>query len=296
MKKFTIVTDSASDLNKKWRDENGIAYAKMMMSWTQKDGTTREEYCSLDWDKISVKDFYDLERDGVRVFTAQVTMQNYLDVFLPILEKGEDVLYIACSSGLSASLHLAEMLANEELKEKFPNNKVVVFDTLRAGMSEGQIVMRAVELQKEGKSLEEIIDILEKEKRSYKEIGIPESLTYLRRAGRVSASAAYFGNIVSLKPILMWDEKGSNVAKEKAIGKKKAFKRMAEIIKDDIVDPEKQVIYLMHADCNLNDIEDFKKVILELVPVKEIAVEILGPVIGASSGPGTIIVNYIGKQ
>ena len=295
MGKYAIVSDSACDLSKAYRDANKIDYAKTMYSYTEK-GEVHELAADLDWEGLSCKDFYDVLRRGIRIFTAQVTIQNYLDVFVPHLEKGEDILYVACSSGLSASLKTAQMLAENELKEQFPDRKIIIVDTLRAGMAQGSIVMLAVDLMNQGKTIEETAEILEKEKRSYKEVGIPETLSYLKRAGRVSAGAAFFGNIISLKPILVFDEKGSNIAVEKAIGKKKAFNRMAEMIRDDIVDPENQEIYLMNADCNPNDVEYFKNAILEKVKVKNIAVETLGPVIGASSGPGTIIVNYKGKQ
>ena len=294
MRKYAIVTDSACDLSKAYRDANKIDYAKTMYSYTE-NGQVHELGADLDWAGLSCKDFYNVLRRGIRIFTAQVTIQNYLDVFVPHLEKGEDVLYVACSSGLSASINTAKMLAENELKEQFPDRKIVIVDSLRAGMAQGSIVMLAVDLMKQGKTIEENAEILEKEKRSYKEVGIPETLSYLKRAGRVSAGAAFMGNLISLKPILVFDEKGSNIAKEKAIGKKKAFKRMAEMIRDDIVNPEDQEIYLMNADCSPEDVEFFKKAILEQVKVKNIVVETLGPVIGASSGPGTIIVNYKGK-
>ena len=295
MGQYAIVTDSACDLSKAFRQENNIDYAKTMYSYTE-NGEVHELEADLDWENISCKDFYNILRRGIRIFTAQVTIQNYLNVFEPHLEKGEDVLYIACSSGLSASIQTAQMLANNELKEKYPDRKVIIVDSLRAGMSQGSIVMLAVDLMKQGKTIEETAEIIEKEKLSYKEVGIPETLSYLKRAGRVSASAAFMGNIISLKPILVFDAKGSNIAKEKAIGKKKAFNRMAEMIRDDIVDPENQEIYLMNADCSPDDVEYFKNAILKQVKVKNIVVEVLGPVIGASSGPGTIIVNYKGRQ
>ena len=294
MSKYAIITDSACDLSRAYRDENKIDYAKTMYSYTE-NGQVHELGADLDWAGLSCKDFYNVLRRGIRIFTAQVTIQNYLDVFVPHLEKGEDVLYVACSSGLSASINTAKMLAENELKEQFPDRKIVIVDSLRAGMAQGSIVMLAVDLMKQGKTIEENAEILEKEKTSYKEVGIPETLSYLKRAGRVSAGAAFMGNLISLKPILVFDEKGSNIAKEKAIGKKKAFKRMAEMIRDDIVNPEDQEIYLMNADCSPEDVEFFKKAILEQVKVKNIVVETLGPVIGASSGPGTIIVNYKGK-
>lgn len=295
MNKYVIITDSCSDLNKEFREKHHIDYAKMFLNWTDSNGQIHEIYADLDWKELSSKEFYDMLRNGVRIKTSQTSIQNYLETFEPHLEKGEDVLYLACSSGLSASLNIARLLADNELKEKYPNNRLVVIDTLRAGMSLGMIVHLAIKLQNEGKTLDEVVEIIEKEKIHFKEIGIPDTLSYLKRAGRVSAPVAYFGNLISLKPILVFDEKGSNIAIEKAVGRKKAYIRMAEIIKEDIVDPENQEIYLMSADCRPEDIESFKKAILDRVKVKNIIVEPLGPIIGASSGPGTIIVNYYGK-
>ena len=115
MSKYAIITDSASDLCKEYREANQVDYAQTMMSWKKEDGQEVETGASLDWDFISYKDFYNLLRGGTRVFTAQVTIQNYLDAFEPHLQKGEDILYIACSSGLSASLNTARMLAKVDL-------------------------------------------------------------------------------------------------------------------------------------------------------------------------------------
>lgn len=91
MSKYAIVSDSACDLSKAYREENHIDYAKTMYSYTE-DGQLHELGASLDWEGLSSKDFYNILRKGIRIFTAQVTIQNYLDVFVPHLEKGEDVL------------------------------------------------------------------------------------------------------------------------------------------------------------------------------------------------------------
>ena len=295
MKPFAIVADSCSDLPKDFRQAHGIDYVKMMLNWTEKDGTVRENIADLDWETLSSKAFYDILRGGTRIYTSQPTPQDYLDLFLPHLKKGEDVLYLACSSGLSASINTAKVLAEGVLKNDYPDHRVIVVDTLRAGMSLGMIIMDAQRLKDEGKTLDEVVDFVEKEKLHYKEIGIPETLTYLKRAGRVSGAAAVMGNLIQLKPILIWDDKGCNGVLEKAIGKKKAYATMAKYIKEDIVSPEKQDVYLMHADCSEAEIEAFKKAILSEVPVRSVIPLPLGPIIGASSGPGTIIVNYIGK-
>ena len=294
MSNYVIVTDSCSDLSKDFRVKHNIDYAKMTLSWTDDKGT-HETFADLDWEVISSRDFYNLLRGGVRIYTSQTTENDYLDIFEPHLKKGEDILYLACSSGLSASLEVAKLLAKGELKEKYPNNRVVVVDTLRAGMSLGMIVMDAVHLMDSGMSLDEVKDIVENTKTQYKEVGIPDSLTYLKRAGRVKASQAFMGNLIGLKPILVFDEKGTNIAIEKAIGRKKAYIRMAQMIKEDIVNPENQDIYLMSADCSDDDINAFKEALQKELTVKNIIIQPLGPIIGASSGPGTIIVNYKGK-
>ena len=295
MNKYAIVTDSCSDLDKAFRNKHHIDYIKMNLSWTDDNNELHESFADIDWEVLSMKEFYDILRKGHRIYTSQATAKNYLEIFEPHLKNNDDVLYLACSSGLSASIKTAILLADTELKEKYPNNKIIIVDTLRAGMSQGALVMKAEEYKEAGKSIEEVASLIEKEKLTYKEVGIPETLTYLKRAGRVSGPQALMGNLIGLKPILMFSENGSNEAKEKAIGRKKAYQRMAEIIRDDIVDPANQDIYLMSADCRDEDIEAFKNVILKEVKVRNIIVRPLGPIIGASSGPGTIIVNYVGK-
>ena len=242
-----------------------------------------------------MKEFYDIIRRGIRFYTSMPSQQDYMDFFEKYLKENKDVLYIACSSGLSNSINIAKKLVETEVKEKYPNNKVVVIDSLRAGMSLGMIIMEAQRLKDEGKDIDEVTKWVEENKLKYLEVGIPETLTYLKRAGRVSGPKALMGNMIGLKPILEFDDKGSNIAVNKAIGRKKAYIKMAEMIKNHIDDPENQEIYLMHADCKDDDVKAFKDEILKAVKVKNIIVEPLGPIIGASSGPGTIIVNYRGK-
>ena len=151
MAKYTIITDSSCDLSKEYREANNIDYVRMMLNWVDEEGNEKEGPADLDWTELSTKEFYDIIRSDRRMRTAQVPMSHYIDVLEPILKRGEDILYLACSSGLSASLNVARMIFDTELKEKYPGNRLVVVDTLRAGMSQGMIVMKAVELQKEGR-------------------------------------------------------------------------------------------------------------------------------------------------
>ena len=295
MKDYVILVDSCCDLGKEFRTKHNIEYVKMLLNWTDEKGVEHENIADLDWETLSMKEFYDIIRRGIRFYTSMPSQQDYMGFFEKYLKEKKDVLYIACSSGLSNSINIAKKLVETEIKDKYPNNKVVVIDSLRAGMSLGMIIMEAQKLKDEGKSIDEVAKWVEENKLKYLEVGIPETLTYLKRAGRVSGPKAFMGNMIGLKPILEFDDKGSNIAVNKAIGRRKAYVKMAEMIKDHIDDPENQEIYLMHADCKDDDVKAFKDEILKAVKVKSIIVEPLGPIIGASSGPGTIIVNYRGK-
>ena len=116
MNKFVIITDSSCDLSKAYRTQNNIEYAKMMINWTDENGETHENIADIDWEVMSANEFYNIIRSGTRIMTSQVTMQNYIDAFEPHLKNGEDILYLACSSGLSASVKIAQQLYDNELK------------------------------------------------------------------------------------------------------------------------------------------------------------------------------------
>ena len=289
MAKYQIFTDSSCDLSTDIREANNIAYFYFGLVV---DG--KEYPADLDWKAYSPEEFYGWLSAGKKVKTTQVSMEEVVNKVRPLFEQGIDVIYLGCSSALTGSMNLFE-LAKTELMEEFPDRKMIGVDTLAAACTLGMMVVDAAKKQQEGLSIEELQQWVLDNRFFYNQFATVDTLTYLKAAGRIKGTAAFFGNIISLKPILVFDEKGSNVAVEKAIGKKKAFNRMAEMIRDDIVDPENQEIYLMNADCNPEDVEYFKNAILKEVNVKNIAVETLGPVIGASSGPGTIIVNYKGK-
>ena len=294
MKEFVIVTDSSCDLSKEYRAKHGIDYARMLLNWVENE-EDKEVFADLDWEEITEHKFYSLQKDdGIRIRTSLITVEEYCRCFEGPLKEGKDVLYIACSSGLSASINIGRNAYETILKDKYPNNKVVIVDSLRAGMSQGQIIMDSVALKDEGKSLEEIEQYILENRLKYWECGFPDSLLYLKRAGRVKASSAFFANLLGIKPILLFDDLGGNLATEKVKGKKKAMQRLGEIVVENIADDNKP-IYIMHAECAEEDLNYMEEVLKEKIPGREIVRQVLGPIIGASSGPGTLIINFKGK-
>lgn len=296
MNKFAIIGDSTCDLTTEQRKAHNIDYARMIVSWTDKDKKLQERHADLDWKEYSVKEYYNILRDGYRIITSQVTEQEYDEVFGRHLKAGEDILYIACSSGLSASLKLAERLWNEKYSKQYPNQRLIIVDSLLSAMGQGLMLLYAAEQRDKGASMDEIAKWLEENKLKYNQAATVESLEYLKRAGRVKASAAFFGNIFGVKPMLISDIKGMNYAVEKVKGRRNALIRLAEMIRDTVVDADKQVCYVEHADAKQEDVDLVVAKIKEMCNFKEIVVQYLGPIIGCSTGPGTFGIYYFGKE
>lgn len=289
MSEFVIIADSTSDLTKDVREKYDVDYVAMNYVI---DGT--EYVASLDWETHSAKEFYDFMRNGKRATTTQVPREAFISKFTHYLKEGKDVLYISCSSALSGSVNLAKVIA-AELAEEYKDNKVVCVDSLCSSLGQGFMVIRASELRKEGKSIDETAQYIEDNKLKVNQFGTVDNLDYLRRAGRVKASSAFFGNMFGIKPIIISDIIGQNYAVEKVKGagnaKAKIAQRVAEVVEEDGMD----CLYITHADC-VEDAEALRDKILELVPFKNVMMNNIGPIVGSCVGPGTIIAYCYGKK
>ena len=296
MSKFAIIGDSTCDLTPELRKEFDIDYCRMGVSWKTKEKQDREIFASLDWDQgISHKEYFDMLANGTRVFTSQVTEQEFREVFGRHLEKGEDILYISCSSALSASVQLARNLV-PSLETKFPGRKIIIVDPLNSCMGQGMMLLKASEMRKAGSSLAEIQAYLEQHKLEYNQLATVENLTTLKMAGRVKASTAFFGNVFGVKPILISDAKGNNFAVEKQKGRRNALLRVVEMAKELAVDPEHSVCWISDAECKPEDLELLISNLKSEVKFQEIKVVPMGPIIGGTTGKGTIGVYFFGKK
>ena len=283
MKDYVILTDSCSDLSKDVRESLGIDYVQMNIVY---DG--KELPASLDWDLYTPQELYNLMRNGTRITTNQVPVQTFTTVFTKYLEEGKDVVYIGCSSALSGSVNTGKVVA-DELAEKYPDNKVYVIDSLNSCLGEGLMVIDAAKMKKEGKTAAEVAAYIEANKLKYQQFCAVDDLTYLKRAGRVKASAAFFGNLFGVKPILISNRQGENYAIKKIKGRKNSLDEIINMAKSSIVAPETQTVAVVHADCE-KDAEYLKNRIESELGVKEVYVNYIGPIIGASAGPGTIAI------
>lgn len=289
MANYIILGDSTSDLSLETRKQYNIEYAIMNFLCEGK-----ESPASLDWDEISPKEFYDLMRDGKKVTTTQVPYNVFYEKFTECAEKGLDVLYISCSSGLSGSVNTARLVRNEIL-EKYPNMKIEIVDSLISSLGQGGLLIDAAKLRDEGKTIEEVRDYIEDNKLKVHQAGTVATLDYLKRAGRIKASKAFFGNLFGVKPIIISDIKGQNYAYKKVKGRRSSLLQLVEEMKEHIIDPESQTIYITHAD-SIEDAMFVKEHIEREINCKDILINYVGPAVGASVGPGTIIVFCKGEE
>ncbi len=289
MRPFAIIGDSTCDLNKNLRKQLDVDYVQMNFVL---DG--KEYPASLDWEAMSAKAFYDQMREGKRITTTQVPAETYARKFTEYLEKGMDVLYISCSSALSGSINTARVVA-KDLLETHPEAKIVCVDALNSSFGQGIQIMWASRMRSEGSSIDEVAGFLEKNRNCVNQVGFVEKLDYLKRAGRVTASSAFFGNLIGIKPILISDAKGQNFAVKKVKGMANAMAEAANMAKERIIEAEDQVLYISHADSKENA-KKLAEMVKEATGCKDVFIDSIGPIVGASVGPGTIILYYVGQE
>lgn len=284
-REFVIVIDSCGDLTKEQRSQLGIEYVKMGLVKKLKEGDV-EVPADLNWDLYSNKELNDWMRDGMLIKTTQVSNQEYTEVFSRILESGKDILYIACSSALSGSYNFS-LVVKEELLEKYPDAKIICVDSLCSSMGQGKMALDAATLKVQGKTIEEVASYVEESKLCYNQFATVETLDYLKKAGRIKASKAFFGNLFGVKPIIISDVKGNNYAFKKIKGRKNSLVELVNLLKESIVEKDNQTVYVCHADC-IEDANFVKDLIEKEISPREVVVTYLGPIISVSTGPGTI--------
>jgi DegV family protein with EDD domain len=290
MRKVKIIVDSCADLNSEQLSKYSIDYVRM---FTVCDG--KETPAELTWSAEEAHALYELMRSGKRITTAQVPVEEFNRVFKKYLDEGMDIIYIACSSGQSGSVNTGFVTA-KKLMEEYEGSYIVSFDSLNASIGIGMLAMDAAKMAEAGASAKEIEEKLLSARKTVNEFVTVHSLDALKRAGRVSASSAFFGNLFGVKPILVADASGAQAAYKKVKGRVPSIKECIALLKENAIDVENQTVYLCHYDCSAEEIEEVKALIRESIPCKDIYVGLIGPIVGASVGPECIGVWAFGKE
>lgn len=286
MKDYVIITDSASDISAEILNEWGVRCNELTFRFSEDN----KEYSNSE---MPVKEFYDKMREGGVAKTSAVNSEIWLRSFEQILKDGKDVLCLAFSSGLSTTYNSARIAASQ-LSNIYKDSKIIVVDTLCASAGEGLLVRLVVNKKNEGATIEEAAAYAKEIVPNVCHWFTVDDLVYLKRGGRISSAAAFFGNMIGIKPVLHVDDAGHLVNVSKVRGRRSAILAMADKYTETALDKENGLIYISHADCE-NDAEELAKILRERHGASVEIITSVGPVIGAHSGPGTLALFFIGS-
>ena len=284
---YVFMMDSDSDIPYDLKEKYDIPVVYMPYAV---DG---KEYFDDLGQTLDHKSYFDRMRKGAVPVTSALNETAYLEYFEPIL-KEKDLLFVAFSSKMSSTIQ-AVYAVQKQLLEKYPERKFIVVDTLSISTPVALLALKAHELYRAGAPIEEVADWLEKNKLRAHGWFTVDDLKYLKRGGRISPSAAAFGSMLDIKPIITEARDGSLQSVDKVRGRKKALTALVDHMMEFEPDPEESIIMILHADAP-EDAQAMKVLALKRNPAFRIRVDNVGPVIGAHCGPGTLAITFLGKE
>ena len=282
---YKIITDSCCDLTEQQFNELGVVYAPLTVLY---NGENHNNFS----DPAAVKAFYDELRGGVTASTAAANPEGWSVLMEEALKNGQDVLVIAFSSALSTTYQSA-VIAAGDLKETYPDRKIYVVDSLCAALGQGMLVYLAAQKQKEGMDIDALHTWVEKNKLHICHWVTVDDLSHLKRGGRISATTALVGTMLNIKPIIFVDNEGHLINTSKVRGRKAAMDLLANKLGETIID--KETVFIGHGDCP-EDAAALEAILKEKHGVKNVITGYVGPVIGAHTGPGVLVVFFLGSH
>ena len=238
--------------------------------------------------------FYNLLRDKKKITTSCINEEGFINAFKQDLENGYDILYIGFSSGLSATFSCSQNAA-KTLSESYPNRKILVIDSLCASLGLGLLVVDACKKMQEGVDIETLYSYVESQKLRVCHLFTVDTLEYLYRGGRVSASKYFVAKLVNIKPTMHVDDNGKLVAYGKVMGRKKSINSLISKMQETIENPSEQTIFISHGDC-LEDALYAQEQIKTKLNINSFVINYVDSVIGSHSGPGTLAIFYFAKN
>lgn len=285
---FEIITDSSANLTDDLISKFKIKVVSL--SFFVDD----EEYMSYkENEKTNISKFYKMMRSGKSIKTSLVNENKFTELFEKYLSEGKDILYIGMSSGISGTYN-ASVLAANSLKEKYPDRKIVVVDSLSVSMGQGLLVYYAAIMKESGSDIEKIKNWLLLNRLKMQHKFTVDDLMFLKRGGRISATVAVVGSVLSIKPLLKVNDSGALVTEGKARGRKKSLDFLVDSL-ENACDLENQVLGVTHGDC-IEDVNYLVDKIKSKYNFNNIIVNYVDPVIGAHSGPGTLALFFMSKN
>ena len=292
-RKFTLSCCSTVDLPYSYMENRDIP---VLFYTYVVDG--REYDDDMGRDPEALPRFYTFLKEGKLPQTSQINVAAYTEFFEKLLDKGGDVLHIAFTSGQSGSVHNA-FLAAEELKDRYPGQRLVVIDSLCSSSGYGLLVDYAADMRDEGKTLDEVAQwVLDNRNKVHHQF-FSSDMTQFHRTGRVSGAAAAVATVLNICPIMRLDDKGAIKAYSKVRGKKKAVETTVDTMEQCARNGRDYdgKCFVCHSQCP----ED-ARLVIEAVEERfpklkgKIRLCDIGTIIGSHAGQGTVAVFFMGNE
>ena len=289
MQDYIIMTDSCCDLTDQMARELELEVLPLTMTM---DG--KEYPNTLDGRYITNEEFYKRLRAGKTSTTAAANVGQFEDAMRTVLGRGQDILCLCFSSALSTTYQSA-VIAAENLAPDFPERTIRVIDTLSASRGQGLLVYLAAQKKKEGLTLSQLGDWVEDNKLHVCHWFTVDDLNHLKRGGRISGATAFFGTMLSIKPVMHVDDGGHLVPVSKARGRKSSLLELVDHMEKTAIDPASQTVFISHGDCE-GDALLVADEITRRFGNHDIHLNYIGPVIGNHAGPGTVALFFAGSK
>lgn len=279
-----IFADSACDLPINFFEENDVT---LMPLHVLIDGAEYEDIVEID-----ARETYKAIRNGGHPKTSQVSPELFIHHFEELAASAQEGIYIAFSSELSGTYGTSVMI-RDQVREQYPALNLVIIDSKCASLGYGLLVKEAVKLREAGETLASIEEKIRFMAEHMEHLFTVEDLDYMARGGRVSKASAFFGGLLNIKPLLHV-ENGKLVPIEKHRGRKKVLRRIVELMVERGDQINKQTIAISHGD-DEQVAQELKSLVEQQFNPQAIEIHMIGSVIGAHAGPGTVSVFFLNK-
>ena len=243
--------------------------------------------------------FYKFIAEGDIPKTSQINQYTYGEFFEEQLKKGQDLMHICLGTGMTLAYNNA-VVAAEELKEKYPDRKIVVIDSYCSSSGYGLLVDYAADMADEGKSIEEVEEWINENRFKVHHQFYAVDLQYYKRTGRMSGPTATLAAVLNICPIMRLDRTGHIIAYSKVRGRDKAIKATIDWMEEHAQGGLDYCgkLWISHSE-RYEDAVETKKQLAERfkkVNPDDIQIYDIGTIIASHCGPGTLAIFFMGDE
>lgn len=292
MSDYVLSCCSTADLSKEHFTERNISYICFHYELGGK------HYMDDLGESMPFADFYQAMVDGAETRTSQINADEYEAYFEKFLKEGKDVLHLTLSSGISGSVNSAR-IAQENLKERYPERKIYIVDSLAASSGYGLLMDKLADLRDEGMDIDALYQWAEAHKKELNHWFFASDLTFFIKGGRISKTAGFLGNIMNICPLMNVDHEGKLIVRQKVRTKKKTIQAIVQKMEENATDglDYADKCYISHSACYA-DARQVADLVEERFPhlKGKVLINSIGTTIGSHTGPGTVALFFWGKE